>query len=96
MQLLINPVETKPHFLPGHCMPCNSTLQWLRAMPWLATWARVDLYRRPEVAAQPGQVLIDQATYTARADQIVADPLEPILVKGKAQPVVVFNLKGLK
>jgi len=40
--------------------------------------------------------LIDQATYSALADQIIADPLEPILVKGKELPVAVYNLKGLK
>ena len=45
----------------------------------------VNLCQRLEMAAQPGQILIDQATYIALADQIIADPLEPILVKGKAQ-----------
>jgi class 3 adenylate cyclase len=47
------------------------------------------------MAAQPGQILIDQATYSALADQIIADPLEPILVRGKQLPVAVYNLKGL-
>ena len=55
----------------------------------------VNVCQRLEMAAQPGQVLIDQATYPALADQIIADPLEPILVRGKAQPVAVYNLKGL-
>jgi adenylate cyclase len=56
----------------------------------------VNLCQRLEMAAQPGQVLIDQATFSALADKILADPLEPILVKGKAQPVAIYNLKGLK
>jgi PAS domain S-box-containing protein len=56
----------------------------------------VNLCQRLEAAAQPGQILIDQATYSALAGQIVADQLEPIMVKGKAQPVAVYNLKGLK
>jgi class 3 adenylate cyclase len=55
----------------------------------------VNLCQRLEMAALPGQILIDQATYSALGDQIIADPLEPILVKGKAQPVAVYNLKGL-
>jgi PAS domain S-box-containing protein len=55
----------------------------------------VNVCQRLEMAALPGQILIDQATYLALADQIVADPLEPIQVKGKAQPVPVYNLKGL-
>ena len=46
----------------------------------------INLCRRLEVAAQPDQLLIDRATYSAPADQSVADPLEPILVKGKARP----------
>ncbi len=56
----------------------------------------VNLCQRLEVLAQPGQVLIDQATYSALAGSILADPLEPVLLKGKAQPVAVYNLKGLK
>jgi class 3 adenylate cyclase len=40
--------------------------------------------------------LIDQATYSVLADQILVDPLEPLLVKGKTLPVAVYNLKGLK
>ena len=55
----------------------------------------VNLCQRLEMAAQPGQILIDQATYIALAGQIIADPLEPIMVKGKALPVAVYNLKGL-
>ena len=55
----------------------------------------VNLCQRLEVAAQPGQVLIDQATYSALAGNITADPLEPLLLKGKAQPVAVYNLTGL-
>jgi PAS domain S-box-containing protein len=56
----------------------------------------VNMCQRLEALAQPGQVLIDQATYSALAGSILADPLEPVLLKGKAQPVAVYNLKGLK
>ena len=55
----------------------------------------VNVCQRLEMAAQPGQILIDQATYSALVGQIIADPLEPILVKGKALPLAVYNLKGL-
>jgi PAS domain S-box-containing protein len=55
----------------------------------------VNLCQRLEVAARPGQILIDHTTYTVLADQIIAEPLEPMLVKGKAQPVPVYDLKGL-
>lgn len=56
----------------------------------------VNLAQRLEVAAQPGQVLIDHNTYIAVADRVIVIPLEPIQVKGKEQPVAVYELKGLK
>jgi len=56
----------------------------------------VNLCQRLEVAAQPGQVLIDQATYSALADRLIADPMESVILKGKAQPVATYNLRGLK
>jgi PAS domain S-box-containing protein len=56
----------------------------------------VNLAQRLEVAAQPGQVLIDHVTYQAVAGKIIALPLEPVQVKGKTQPVAVYELKGLK
>jgi adenylate cyclase len=56
----------------------------------------VNLAQRLEVAAHPGQVLIDQNTYLALADKVLADSLEPVLVKGKANPVAVYQVKSLK
>jgi PAS domain S-box-containing protein len=56
----------------------------------------VNLCQRLEMAAQPGQILIDQPTYFALENKIIAEPLEPILLKGKSQPVAIYNLKGLK
>jgi PAS domain S-box-containing protein len=56
----------------------------------------VNLAQRLETTAQPGQVLIDQNTYLAVADRVIAIPLEPVQVKGKVQPVAVYDLKGLK
>ncbi len=56
----------------------------------------VNLAQRLETAAQPGQILIDHATYTVVADRVQAVPLEPIQVKGKSQPVAIYDLKGLK
>jgi adenylate cyclase len=56
----------------------------------------VNLAQRLEITAQPGQVLIDQATYSITADHIRAVALEPVQVKGKSQPVAIYDLKGLK
>ncbi|HVM72908.1 MAG TPA: adenylate/guanylate cyclase domain-containing protein, partial [Anaerolineales bacterium] len=55
----------------------------------------VNVCQRMEMAALPGQILIDQATYSTLVGQIIADPLDPLMVKGKTQPVAVYNLKGL-
>jgi hypothetical protein len=52
----------------------------------------VNLLQRREGTAQLGQDLIDQATYSALVDMIVADPLVPILPTGKVLPVTVFTL----
>jgi PAS domain S-box-containing protein len=56
----------------------------------------VNLAQRLETTAQPGQILIDHNTYVAVADKVIAIPLEPVQVKGKVQPVAVYELKGLK
>jgi adenylate cyclase len=56
----------------------------------------VNVAQRLEAAAHPSQVLVDQVTYSIVADSVLAEPLEPIMVKGKAQPVAIFDVKGLK
>ncbi|HTX92123.1 MAG TPA: adenylate/guanylate cyclase domain-containing protein [Anaerolineales bacterium] len=56
----------------------------------------VNLAQRLESIAQPGQILIDQNTYTSVADHVDALALEPVQVKGRAQPVTIYDLKGLK
>ncbi|MDI6768760.1 MAG: adenylate/guanylate cyclase domain-containing protein [Anaerolineales bacterium] len=54
----------------------------------------VNLAQRLEVTAQPGQILIDQATYEIVADKVMAKPLDPMQVKGRSQPVAIYELKG--
>jgi adenylate cyclase len=56
----------------------------------------VNLSQRLEITAQPGQILIDQATYTIVEDKVNALPLEPVQIKGKAQPVAIYVLTNLK
>ncbi len=55
----------------------------------------VNIAQRLEMAAGPGQVLIDQNTYSIVAGEVVVSPMESILVKGKAQPVAVYGLQDL-
>jgi len=56
----------------------------------------VNLAQRLEINAQPGQILIDQATYYVVADKVLAYPLEPVQVKGRSLPTAIYELKGLK
>ena len=56
----------------------------------------VNLAQRLEVTAHPGQILIDQNTYKFVASKVIAEALEPVQVKGKAKPVAIYELKGLK
>jgi class 3 adenylate cyclase len=56
----------------------------------------VNLAQRLEVTAQPGQILIDQATYETMSEHILADPLQPVKLKGKSKPVQIYALKGIK
>jgi adenylate cyclase len=56
----------------------------------------VNLAQRLEVIAPPGQILIDQATYSVVSDKINVEALDAVQIKGKSQPVVIYNLKSLK
>jgi class 3 adenylate cyclase len=56
----------------------------------------VNLAQRLEVTARPGQILIDHSTYAVVSGKIIAEALEPVQVKGKTQPVVIYDLRGLK
>ena len=56
----------------------------------------VNLAQRLQVAANPGQILLHKNTYDIVAGQVIATPLEPLSVKGRAQLAEVYELKGLK
>jgi PAS domain S-box-containing protein len=56
----------------------------------------VNLAQRLQTSAEPGQVLMEKHTYEIVADYVLAQPLEPIVVKGRQRPVDVYELKGLR
>jgi len=56
----------------------------------------VNLAQRLQSVAKPGQTLLLKETYDAVAKQVNANPLEPLSVKGREQPVKVYELVGLK
>jgi PAS domain S-box-containing protein len=56
----------------------------------------VNIAQRLQVTAEPGQILLQKATYDIVADHIHAEPLEPISVRGREQQVQVYRFTGLK
>ncbi|GAB4500824.1 MAG: hypothetical protein Fur0035_03640 [Anaerolineales bacterium] len=56
----------------------------------------VNMAQRLQASAQPGQIYIHKATYNSAADSLLATQMEALTVKGRAQPVEVYLLQGLK
>lgn len=52
----------------------------------------VNVAARLEQAADPGEILIGEATYRLVRDVATTSPIEPLRVKGKAEPVAAWNL----
>jgi class 3 adenylate cyclase/tetratricopeptide (TPR) repeat protein len=58
----------------------------------LATGDAVNVAARLEQAAAPGEVLIGAATRALAREAVVAEPVEPLSLKGKAERVEAFRL----
>jgi class 3 adenylate cyclase len=56
----------------------------------------VNLAARLEQAAAPGEVLLGESTHRLVRDAVEADPLPPLAVKGKAQPVGAWRLRAVR
>jgi class 3 adenylate cyclase len=61
----------------------------------LVTGDAVNVAARLEQAAQSGQVLIGETTERLVRDGIRAEPVEPLVLKGKAEPVPAYRLVEL-
>jgi class 3 adenylate cyclase/tetratricopeptide (TPR) repeat protein len=57
-----------------------------------ATGDAVNVAARLEQAADPGQVLIGEGTVRLVRDRVQVEPVEPLRVKGKTEPVVAWRL----
>jgi class 3 adenylate cyclase/tetratricopeptide (TPR) repeat protein len=62
----------------------------------LATGDAVNVAARLEQAAQPGEVLVGAATLALVAAAVEGEPVEPLEVKGKSDPVPAFRLLGVR
>jgi class 3 adenylate cyclase len=58
----------------------------------LATGDAVNVAARLEQAAEPGEVLIGEATLALVREAVVVEAVEPLALKGKAEPVPAFRL----
>jgi class 3 adenylate cyclase/tetratricopeptide (TPR) repeat protein len=62
----------------------------------LATGDAVNVAARLEQAAQPGEVLIGQATLALVRDAAEVGPNQPLELKGKAEPVLAYGLLSVR
>jgi len=58
----------------------------------LATGDAVNLAARLEQAAVPGEIVIGPQTWRLVREVVTAEPLEPLRLKGKSQPVAAYRL----
>jgi class 3 adenylate cyclase/tetratricopeptide (TPR) repeat protein len=54
--------------------------------------AAVNVAERLERAASPGEILIGEETFRLARDAIRAEPLEPLTLKGRSEPVLAYRL----
>src|SRR5215208_4197364 len=60
-----------------------------------ATGAPVATAQRLEAAARRGEILIGDSTYRLVSNAVLVEPIEPLTLKGKAQPVPAWRLLGV-
>src|SRR5262249_52846838 len=62
----------------------------------LATGDAVNVAARFEQAAEPGEVLIGEATYALVNGAVLVEAVEPLILKGKSEPVPAFRLVSVR
>jgi class 3 adenylate cyclase/tetratricopeptide (TPR) repeat protein len=62
----------------------------------LATGDAVNLAARLEQAAGPGEIVMGVQTWRLVHDAVTAEPLEPLRLKGKSQPVTAYRLLQIR
>jgi class 3 adenylate cyclase/tetratricopeptide (TPR) repeat protein len=63
---------------------------------WFVTGDTVNVAERLERSAAPGEIVISEETCRLARDAVELEPLEPLAVKGKAEPVIACRLLNVK
>jgi adenylate cyclase len=80
-----------------HCGPAILGLVGMeKRMDFTAIGDAVNVAKRIQEAAQPGSILVSEEVYQRVGDSIRVKPVEPLVAKGKRDPIKVFELIGLK
>jgi class 3 adenylate cyclase len=61
-------------------------------MDYTAVGDTTNLAARLQQHAEPGKILISEATYRLVRDDVQAERLEPIVVKGKSEPILAYKV----
>jgi class 3 adenylate cyclase/tetratricopeptide (TPR) repeat protein len=63
---------------------------------WFVTGDAVNVAARLERSAAPGEILVAEETYRLARDAVQVEPLEPLAVKGKVEPLRAYRLLNVK
>jgi PAS domain S-box-containing protein len=67
-----------------------------KRLDYTAIGDSINTAKRIQENAGPGQILISQAAYQRVAEEIEARQVEPIIAKGKRDPIIAYEILGLK
>ncbi|MBI5206578.1 MAG: adenylate/guanylate cyclase domain-containing protein, partial [Candidatus Firestonebacteria bacterium] len=67
-----------------------------KRMEYTCIGDNVNLSSRLSGKSLGGQILITESTYKEVEKYIEVNKLEPIMVKGKSHPIVIYEVKGIK
>jgi class 3 adenylate cyclase len=66
-----------------------------KVMDYTVIGDAANVAKRLQEIAAPGQILISKSTYLQVKDQAIAEEIHPTRLKGKLEPIAVYELKGL-
>jgi class 3 adenylate cyclase len=67
-----------------------------KRLEYTAIGDSVNTAKRIQENSQPGQILLSEAAYRFVKDNVNVMPIEPIQAKGKREPLVVYEVIGLR